>query len=854
MNDKNSLLAIVLLALCCVGMATKSIASAEQSPAELAHMLGWSPGPVSKNLCAGYYEVSEFAPFPNEQVPLFQGPIEITAKQSELTLQQGLSSLTGGVVLRQPDRLLKADKARFKRDAKTGKISEIYLEGNVYWEEPGKLIVGNAAHLQLLNKTGTLDQAVYRLTLDERAQLISPRSSASSLRGTQIYSLNAWGKAYFVEQKKAGLIELKQASYTTCTPLSDTWQVQAKKISLNREVGRGTARDVTLRVKDVPVFYTPYFNFPIDKRRQTGFLFPIMKNSSSSGFNLATPYYLNLAPNYDATITPGVFTKRDLKIDALFRYLTPTSHGEFNAAVLPHDAAFGDFRDTARDLYPSAFGLSDLENASDTRQFFAWKNKTTFNDHWSSHVDYSYVSDDYYFQDFGNTPAVIGTNQLLRKADVNYAGENWVFRSELQSYETLHPVNQSETENQYSSLPRIQFNGNFPSQKYGLSYQLQNEYVYFSRSVGPSDSVTPPSAQRAHLQPGMSLPLSSVAGYVTPQLQLAATQYRITDQAVGFPENITSTIPIFNIDSGVYLDRQIAWRGRHYQQTLEPRVFYLYVPFHDQTEVPVFDSTLPPFNYDQLFRINRFNGSDRVGDANQVTLAVTTRFLDQKNGDEKFRASVGQIYYFRDRDVSLCDPFHCEDTSTTPGATSTTESSSPIAGQLDYLISPRWSTIANLAWDPNIHRTINSNLAFQYHPAPNHLVNLGYSFIRFGDVLKQDPPLPADSSKNNLNQPNISFVWPLNEKWRTVGSYNYNLSHNHPQTYFYGIEYNSCCWAVRLVAARTFTSLNQNDDPVFDNAIYLQWQLKGLGNMAVNDPSGLLVSGISGYADRFGQI
>lgn len=835
---------------------TANATESQLSKQEVANLLGWEVDPVGHPRCGGYYTEPSFSSLMTEEVPLTQGPINITFDQGEF-FQQGTSVLSGKVVLTQPDRVINADKVYLLRDSKTGQWSTADLMGDVYLREPGRLIIAKKAHLRLSDKTGWLQDTLYRFSLSPSAQLLNTQEALLRRQGyLSENSLNAWGHAAEVNEPQVGIVTLRHANYTTCSPLMNVWQISSSTIHLNHDTGRGVARDVVLRVKDIPIFYTPYFNFPIDKRRQSGFLFPTFGNSTDSGLTFAEPFYWNLAPNYDATITPGWFSLRGAKLDGLFRYLTNTTTGQVKGSIIPDDKEFAHFQDRAPDLYPPSDELQTLEGNSTTRRYFSWLNNTRLNDHWSGNLDYSYVSDDYYFQDFGNTPAVVGTNQLLRHASVNYQGQNWVFLGQLQSYQTLHPINRAVTDNQYSSLPKLQLNGDFPEQPYGLNFQLNNEAVYFTRGRDSNDTTEPPSAKRFNIQPGVSWPLNRAESYFTPTIQFYLTQYNITHQAEGDPNNITRALPVFNLDTGLFFDRLIGWLGSNYQQTLEPRLYYLYVPYRNQNNIPVFDTTIQPFDYDQLFRLNRFTGLDRIGDANQVTAAVTTRFLEQSSGEEKMRASVGQIYYFARRKVTLCNTPGCSDSNTVPGVTSDTEGVSPIAGQMDYHLSRLWDSRVNLAWDPHQSQTISSNVNFQYHPGFNKVFNLGYAFVHNGDVLNDNPtetPVPA-SNLTNFSQPSTSFAWPIKEKWRLVGSYSYNLSDKHPQNYFYGVEYSACCWAVRLVGSKTFTSLNQDNTPVYDTAVYLQFQFKGLGNIGVSDPSSLLVNSIPGYVDNFGQI
>lgn len=815
--------------------------------------LGWVSN--KQYVCGGYYQDPLASLINTPLPPMDTTPVAIDADRPDIHVD-GPSFLYGNVTLNQTGRYVRADQAEIDRDKATGKISTITLTGNVVLREPGKVMAGDSGQITLQNKFVHIMHAIYQMTI---GRFVS--SATTPEDSTQ--DLHAWGKVNEYYQQPSGIIQLFKASYTTCAP--DTlsfWQLHAQRVDLDRDVGRGYAYNSWLTVKGVPVFYTPYFDFPIDNRRQTGFLFPTVGTSSVSGFNLSTPYYLNLAPNYDATITPHLFSARGLQLNGLFNYLTPSSSGMLDGSFLPHDRLFSNFQNLAPSRYTlisQQAQLNRLEDASDNRSAFTWQDKTNFSSRWSSTVNYNYVSDDYYYQDF-NTPITTTPNQLPRLGSLNYAGDNWNFMGELAGYQTLHPINQNAINNAYSYLPELNWNGNFPNEAHGLNYQLNNQFVYFHRDRNPGETITPLSAGRLNIQPGISWPLTSLEGYVTPQVQFALTHYNVGNQVTGFPSEIQRSIPITDVDSGLYFDRDVSLGATDYQQTIEPRLFYLFVPYHGQNAIPIFDSGLIPFSYDSLFETNRFSGYDRIGDANQVTIAITTRLLNADSGAEKFRFSIGQIYYFRNRVVTTCAPngtpgaassaLVCPNPDVMIGATPPKERTSPYAAQASYQLNYVWNTTANIAWDPHIHQTINGNWNFHYEPLPNHVVNATYSFIRFGDPITN--PV-TDSAINNLNQIGFSFGWPVLQHWSVIGSMNYNHSHGYPQTYFGGVQYDNCCWALRLVEGRTFQYLNQRNNPTFDNAVYLQWQLKGLGTVGTNNAAPLINS-IPGYQDSFQSI
>ncbi|MDQ8039372.1 MAG: LPS-assembly protein LptD [Rickettsiella sp.] len=809
----------------------------------MANELGWVPNDIG--ICKGYYQNPLQAYTHIPLVNLKQAYTHINAAQSHFSFE-GTSTLSGNVVITQPGRILYADQVYFYRDPKTGKITNMDLNGEIRIHEPNLLIKAKKAHLNIDTQTGYLTNIIYRILL---------RNSTILMGTNEKMPINAWGTASKAEQNYPGLITLHDTNYTTCTPINPIWQLFAKKMILNRDTGRGKAYDTWLTYRGVPILYSPYIGFPIDNRRQSGFLFPNINSTSQSGFGIGFPYYWNIATNYDFLFTPTVLSKRGLQLTGQLRYLTHSSQGKMIANYLPYDRAAAQLAEQIPFLYPNT---NPLISPHTNRKSFTWQEQRQWSPRWSSLVDFNWVGDDYYYEDF-NTPSTIAINQLAQHAEINYNGDIWDFRTRIMRYQTLHPLNQSPVNNPYNSLPEIDLNSSTQT-FHGFNYQLTNQLNYFQRLNNPGELVSPPQALRLNIQPSISYPILKKGAYITPRLQLSLTHYNISNQVPGFQSEIQRTTPIFNIDSGLYFDRQFNWGNHPYQQTLEPRLFYLYVPYRDQNNIPIFDSALIPFSYDSLFMTNRFSGYDRIGDANQISFALTTRLLDQTTGAEKLRASIGDIYYFENRRVTLCSSLEkrlstvgtlCADPFAVVGATSPTEKFSPIAGQLNYNLSPRWSTTADIAWDPSSHDIINAAANVQYHPHPNQLFNINYGRIRYGDALVTSPPTPPNSHQNDFNRLGFSFATPLKNQWSTVGGWNYNFSHDYSQSYFYGLQYDSCCWAFRVVAGRTFYALNQNSNPIFSNMIYFQLQFKGLSTIGISDITSFLTTNIPGYADNF---
>jgi len=818
--------------LLCVLLATQSAwAATAQNRLQSAELLGWVTG---DNVCGGHFGDPPIPGGDKPLPPLKSTPVSISANSAQLNYT-GVSTLSGNVELSQPGRIVSAQQANLVTDQ--GDYKTANFKGQVTIREPGRVAVGKEAQLDLKKQWYRLKDAIYRLFV------------ANNLSG--------WGSASQVTQPPSGITELKNITYSTCPPQSRAWNLTAEQLDLNQNTGRGYAANAVLYTHGIPVLYTPYLNFPIDNRRQSGFLYPQFGFGSQSGFGLGVPYYWNIAPNMDDTITPFIHAKRGLQLSNQFRYLTQTSNGIFKFSFLPNDTEFRRFQETEpRLVKPNTPGINDLTDANPTRSFISWTHQTQFNSDWSAAVDYNRVSDDYYLQDIGGVPA-IAQNQLLQQGRLNYIGDDFSFLANFQAFQTSHPVNQPFVDNQYNMLPQLLLTSRLAPKPNALNYEWRAEIVNFTKTANPGEPATPPSGQRFNFMPAVSLPMSNIAGYITPKLGAEVTQYSLGDQPMGFSNEISRALPIFDIDSGLYFQRNTSYFNHGYTQTLEPRVFYLYVPYHNQSDIPVFDSSLQPFSFNQLFLTNRFAGSDRIGDANQVSFALTTRFLDNNTGDEKFSAGVGMIKYFEKRRVTICQTPNCIDNPYSVGSTSSKSPVSPAVGQMTYHFNPDWNVTANAAWDPNSGQTQNGTVAFQYNPLPNHIFNLGYSYIRQGDFFtlpsETTPPKPGNS-QFNLSQPTTSFAWPLNDRWNILGSFSYSLNQNHALTYFSGVEYNSCCWAIQVVVARQFSAFDMFGNPQYNTGVYVQWAFKGLAKVAANDPTALLLTNIPGYQDNFNAV
>ncbi len=707
-------------------------------------------------------ELPASAPISAEKPIAADTPIDLSADQAHIE-RTGTSVLLGDVEMWRSDQFLRADELYYTRPA-----GLIEARGRVRFEHRGLAVTGPAAELRLNSDDAIFTAPKYRYT---------PR--------------HARGRAALIERESADVAVLEDATYTTCEPDHTDWLLSADQVTLDRANGDGTARNVVLRFQNVPFLYTPWIRFPIDDERQSGFFFPSIGTSSRSGFQLEAPYYWNIAPHRDATFTPRVLTERGLQLESEFRYLNPSNSGQLELEIL-NDEKFGDERYLSRVRH----GGSPWPRVSTT-------------------VDATRVSDDQYFEDFGSSLDVTSRTYLQQRAQAVYAGDFWDGLVNVQGFQILSDALAPVAE-PYERLPQVLLKGGLPDQALGFGYDLSSEWVNF----GHDELVT---GQRYDFTLGVERPFAGAAWFANPAVSVRHTGYSLDEtNAVFTDDRFTRTLPTLSLDSGLFFERRIG--GGKILQTLEPRLFYLYVPFRSQNAIPVFDSAPLDFSFEQLFRENRFSGPDRIGDANQLTLALTSRFLKTDTGREALRISIGQILYFDEREVVF------------PGQTIMDDDTSELAGALEIALSDRWTASADALWDPRDSEVELGTTRLRYTGADNRVVNLAYRFRRADQEtlgLGQD-----------LHQTDIAFAWPLSESWHAVGRWNYDVEEQRDLELLAGFEYESCCYKLRVAARRFIIGV----DDEYNNSIEAQLVLKGLAQLG--SPLGeLLERGILGYQD-----
>jgi len=717
-------------------------------------------------------------------LPDFQGDATLGEKtliSADYALATGrnLYEMSGEVAFVQAKQHLYAGRAVYDKE-----LERIDAYDNVSVTTADALFQGDSSRMWLGNATGVIDNAQFQLRAN-----------------------HARGDAEQIVFESADVTVLKKTTYTTCDPTRRDWLMSSTKIRLDHSTGMGSAKHAILSFMHVPFFYLPYISFPIDDRRKSGVLPPSYRRSELNGVDFSVPFYLNLSPHRDATVTPRNIEKRGLVLNSEFRYLNPRNSGILNLEYLARDR-----------LYEEKIAGDESKRGKGT---FTHSGNPLPRVH--TNVDLSYVSDPDYLSELGSALSVSSIIHLERSADIRYLGDEWSSKLRVQSYQTVDEMI-PERSRPYKRLPQLTFNSLRPIEKNALNYGLSGEYVVFERT----DRLT---GRRLDLKPTISFPLSTDAAYFTPALTLQHSRYDLTRLPGDLvtANELTRTLPLLTLDSGLFFERDTNIASRDYLHTLEPRLMYVYIPYREQGDIPVFDSGAPSFSFSRLFSANRFSGVDRVGDTSRVTLAVTTRLIDQQTGIERLNASIGQIYYLRDRRITLAADQFDE-----------LEKSDIMAQSTAYLRNDLRIN-ADYQWDVDLHKVAKGSIQFNYQPAKRRMLNLGY---RYRNVTQ--------------SQVDASMLWPIpyTRRWHIIGRKTRSLLDETTIESFIGLEYQSCCWKLHIVTHRFLNKVlvdqaalpgGEDVDP-YDRSIFVQLELKGMGKLgkSIDD---LLENGILGYSN-----
>jgi LPS-assembly protein len=674
---------------------------------------------------------------------------------------------TGNVTLRQRGATIRADRVDYSAEDQTA-----IATGHVVLERIGDTASGPRLDYRLDNDTGEMDAPVFEFPRNAERRTSSRGQAARATLGE--------------DQKN----RLFSAEYTSCPVPRDDWFIRVNELEVDSTRNIASAYHTTVFFLGLPILYSPYLSFPLDNKRRTGFLAPTFGTSGKSGFEVSLPYYWNIAENYDATLTPRIFTKRGFQLGSEFRYLTSMMGGQVGAEFLPHDRIAG------RDRWYSAF-----------------RHAQNFGHGWTGGVNAQAVSDDGYFRDLSTQIAATSQTNLPRDAVLSYNDDNWTVSARALGYQTLQDPLGPPVPIPYNILPQLLAFGSSQSVS-GFDWQFAGELSNFRHPVLVN-------GQRLIVYPAFAYPMRTSYGYVIPKTGYHFTRYNLNDNDPSGIESATRGVPITSLDAGLVFERRMTWGKSTFEQTLEPRLFYLNIPYREQSRLPNFTTAESDFNFQRFFTENRFVGGDRIGDANQLTVALTSRLIDSATGLERFKGALGQVQYFTPPRVTLGDVL--PDTK-----------SSDILGFASSQLSRSFTAELGWQYTPNLSRSEKITVAARYSPEPGSVVNAAYRYVR-GD------PNPTDLSREGIAQVDLSSQWPITRNITGLARWNWSTKDRKLLEGLVGFEYNAGCWQVRAVAHRFITATQQ-----YSTSFQIQLELTGLSRIGIN-PLETIRQNIGGY-------
>ncbi len=733
--------------------------------------------------CTGGYRWPDFPPPAGPASE--EEPIYAEAREAEYW-ESGRVILEGDVMVRQGNRTLRAPRVEMDHVTRDGAIPE-----RVQIEEPTAILRGRNATMNLDSKATVIEDAEFLL--------IEPEFR---------------GKADRLERTESGDLRVSHARFTRCEPGNSNWQIGSRSFDVRDGSDFGTARHAVVRVMDVPVFYTPYLSFPVNAERKSGWLFPSLGVSSQNGLEFAPPYYLNLAPNYDATVIPRYFQKRGMGAEVELRHLSEWQRSMLVGSFLPNDRQYdGTYeKDDFDDLRDAGLVEGPFDPADRWLYGLYHEGNAGF---WQTTVNYTAVSDRDYFRNLDTELDVASQRELERRGEVQYLRGGLDVRFWAQRFQRLDEV----TTDPYQRLPEldISYRGGLPGP---LEWSVGASAVSFDRDNDDLVGAQKIVGERAHVEPRLRMPLSRSWGFLTMTGGYRYTAYDLRDTADDVDHDPDRGIALGSVDTGLFFERDLTFRGAPAVHTLEPRIFYLYQEYENQDELPLFDVSNLTFRYDQLWRDNRFSGLDRIGDANQLSVGLTSRLLHAATGREFLRASIGQIRYFEDRRVTVSGNQSPLDLSRR----------SEFAGELGGSFG-RWSLGANMVWDPTQDDVSRGGAFVNFRADNRKIVHMAYRYQR-----------------NRIDQTDLAMIWPLSARFAVIGRWNFDVISDRTIESLAGIEYNDCCWKLRLVGRRYLDtpSARQFEDAVTRTGVFLQVVFKGLASLD-DSLETLLEESIRGY-------
>ncbi len=792
-----------------------------QTGQSVPHSLDWVPEAqltdAQKTLvlpnCCGAFIAPERTD-PEAKMNPAEAPMRANADRSEWK-NQSLATLDGSVVVTQGYRQLKADHVISDQSQQT-----IALQGNIRLREPNLLITGNDALVHTDTETATVNQAEY-----------------------VIHEAQVHGRAAQMERLADQVLVLKEANYTSCPPDDESWLLHSASIKLDPNTQIGTAKHMVLKIKNIPAFYLPYVTFPLSDQRKSGFLYPTIGTSDTDGLDLSVPYYLNLAPNYDATLAPRYIAGRGTMLQTELRHMSRLTYSEINLAFLGKDDS--ELDDNEKALIDD--NLLTLEEAAPFRDEDRWalgvQQIGGIGKRWFTHIDYTRVSDVDYFQDLSTSGLNINSQtDLKRTGEAGYQFDHWRLSSTVTHYQSLRENRDAP----YRLEPQLAAFGAYQWGNWNLS--LNNQWTSFTHANEQTkqggEIIT---GERSRIDYRLTWNKQWIWGFFRPSAYVKSVSYALDDDnlLVDADSEPSFTVPQGSLDMGLFFERDSLWGKSNYIQTFEPRVFYFYSDYEDQSALiditedgqdVDFDTSETTFTYSQLFRTSRFSGGDRIDDANQVAMGLTTRWIERNTGVERLSLSIGQIYYTRDRRISLTG-----EVDDLPN--------SEIAGQIGAQVGENLRFTSDLLYNDDEGKLSRGTMTLSYLDDSSRLLNLGYYYTRKNSTI--------DTSGNiidkDIEQSDISLVWPIAGNWNLIARSNHDMTNQRELETLLGIEYNSCCYRVRLLGRRwldnNYADVVADEDLKHDRGIFFEIEFRGLGGTSKTIDN-ILSDSINGYDRR----
>jgi len=722
-----------------------------------------------------------YAPIVSNALKIIDDRIHITSKYSSIEKDQ-IANFSGGVTLIDKDQIVIADNLAFNRQLMT-----FNAQGNIQYQSQSIGVIADELKANKKEQTTSMSGASY-----------------------QLYGNPVHGSAVELKLSSTQGLSLLSSTFTTCPGDKPDWQIKASEITISADGATGSAYHAQMRLFDVPVFYLPYFTFPVSKQRKSGFLYPKISSSSNSGFEIETPFYWNIAPSIDATITPRYMSKRGTQLNTEFRYLTGLQNGTIDFEYLNKDNA--------------------LTSNKDARYLARFQHVGTFSDNFRAYIDYTTISDDNYLVDIGSSQYNSNDAYLYQIAELAYFGERWQTTMKLQDFEVLGKHQAS-----YKTLPHVEVSTQQPlalfvHQDLPGQFELYSELTSFQPELNEQVDTN-----RYHVEAGLTFPMSTPAWFFNSEFKLLHTYYQQNNIQAGseLSTTVNRTLPKIRFHGGINFDRNMSLFGSQYRHTLEPQLQYLYIPEKDQTDIGLYDTTNLQDDYDGLFRDRSYSGLDRIAGANQYTWGVTSRVLDKVNL-EIFRLSLGRIQYLDDNNTfdEFIDAKIENDTKS---------QQSSMAVDLFYRLNHQWQISSDIQYNTIDSFTNKGQVALNYQIDKYNSVQLNHRYTR-------------NVSGSSLEQASLLASFAINKDWAFVGRFTEDLKNSRSIESYAGFQYESCCWAVRIAYHRYInsnlsndTSFNENRDE-FNSGFVLEFIIKGLdGKQGAIGTQEMFNSSIFGY-------